>query len=182
MALIERLHSGAGAALAAAGWLMPRYIAGSRRLAVAALLLDAAPLALGAGLLALATGRPLFAGIIVLALGAGFALADHTMRQTLHEPVVFSESVELPQVFSHPHLYLPFAGPGLVIGGAIAAVLLALMLLVFEPPLWAPQPAAAFGALLLIAAGRWLVARQPLLGAAARGLRPPAPSRGPLYA
>src|SRR3989442_3315424 len=134
MGLIEFLHFGVGATLAAAGWLIPRHIAGARRLAVAALLLDAAQLALGAGLLALATGGPLFAGLIVLALGAGFALADHTMRQTLREPVVFSESVELPQVFSHPHLYLPFAGPGLVIGGASAAVLVALMLGPFEPP------------------------------------------------
>src|SRR5204863_267319 len=82
----------------------------------------ASPFVIGAGLLCLASGRPLFAGLVVLALGAGFALADHTMRQTLREPVVFSESVELPQVFSHPHLYLPFAGPGLVLGGAAAAV------------------------------------------------------------
>src|SRR5580700_4988077 len=152
MGAIELLHLGAGAALAAAGWLIPRHIAGARRLAVAALILDAAPLALGAGWLALATGRPLFAGVIVLALGAGFALTDHVMRQTLREPVVFSESVELPQVFSHPQLYLPFAGPGLVIGGALAAVLVALMLLVFEPPLWAPQPLAAIVALVAVTA------------------------------
>src|SRR6266446_2185382 len=179
MGLIELVHLGAGAALAAAGWLIPRHIAGARRIAIAALLLDALPLALGAGLVALATGRPVFAGVIVLALGAGFALADHTMRQTLREPVVFSESVELPQVFSHPQLYLPFAGPGLVIGGAVAAVLLALMLLIFEPLLWAPQPVAAFGALLLIAAGGWLVAREPVLGAAAGVLRRLAPSGEP---
>src|SRR5882762_4608867 len=179
MSLIELLHLAAGAALAMAGWLIPRHIAGSRRAAVAVLLLDAAPLALGAGLLALATGRPLFAGMIVLALGAGFALADHTMRQTLREPVVFSESVELPQVFSHPHLYLPFAGPGLVISGAGAAVLLALMLLVFEPPLWPPQPVAALVALVVIAVGGWLLAREPLLGAAAAAMRRLAPSGEP---
>src|SRR5260370_24755485 len=141
MDLTELVHLGAGAALAAAGWLIPRHIAGARRIAIAALLLDALPLALGAGLLALATGRPVFAGVIVLALGAGFALADHTMRQTLREPVVFSESVELPQVFSHPHLYLPFSGPGVVIGGAIAAGMLALLVLVFRPPRGAPPPA-----------------------------------------
>src|SRR5438034_1164718 len=70
MGLIELLHLAAGAALAMAGWLIPRHIAGSRRAAFAALLLDAAPFALGAGLLALATGRPLFAGVIVLALDA----------------------------------------------------------------------------------------------------------------
>src|SRR5437660_3821071 len=175
MGLIEFLHFGVGATLAAAGWLIPRHIAGARRLGVA-MLVDALPLALGAVLLALATGRPLFAGVIVLALGAGFALADHVMRQTLREPVVFSESVELPQVFSHPQLYLPFAGPGLVIGGASAAVLVALMLLVFEPPLWPPQPVAAAVALLLIAAGGWVFAREPLLGVAASALRRLAPS------
>jgi hypothetical protein len=114
MGPLELLHLGAGLALVAMAWLLPRHIAGARRAAVTVLLIDAAPLALGAILLSLATGRPLFAGLVILALGAGFALADHTMRLTLREPVVFSESVELPQLFSHPHLYLPFAGPGLV--------------------------------------------------------------------
>jgi hypothetical protein len=179
MDLAGLLHLAAGAALAAAGWLIPRHIAGARRLAVAALILDAAPLALGAGWLALATGRPLFAGVIVLALGAGFALTDQVMRQTLREPVVFSESVELPQVFSHPQLYLPFAGPGLVIGGALAAVSIALMLLVFEPPLWAPQPLAAIVALAAVTAAGWLLGRDPLLGVAADRLRRLMPSGEP---
>ncbi|TMK07800.1 MAG: hypothetical protein E6G72_14715 [Alphaproteobacteria bacterium] len=135
MSPLELLHFAAGLALAAAAWLIPRHIAGAYRAKPATLLLDASPFVIGAGLLCLATGRPLFAGLVVLALGAGFALADHTMRQTLREPVVFSESVELPQVFSHPHLYLPFAGPGLVLGGAAAAVLIAMALLLEEPAL-----------------------------------------------
>ena len=173
------LQLGAGLALVAIAWLLPRHIAGACWARVTVLLLDIAPLALAAGLLSLATGRPLFAGLVIVALGAGFALADYSMRQTLREPVVFSESVELPQVFSHPQLYLPFAGPGLVIGGASAAVLLALMLLVFEPPLWPPQPVAAAVALLLIAAGGWVFAREPLLGVAASALRRLAPSGEP---
>ena len=57
-----------------------------------------------------------------MSLGAGFALADWTKRETLREPVVFSEMSELPHVFTHPQLYLPFAGPGLVIGGALATI------------------------------------------------------------
>jgi len=179
MPALELLHLAAGLTLAAVAWLIPRHIAGSRRAAVLVLLLDMAPLALGAGLLCLATGRPLFAGLVVLALGAGFALADHTMRQTLREPVVFSESVELPQVFSHPHLYLPFAGPGLVLGGAAAAVLFAVTLLVDEPPVWAARPGAALAALALIAIGIWLLLREPLLGRAAAGLRRLIPSGEP---
>src|SRR6267378_3525302 len=145
MSLIGLLHLGAGAALAMAGWLMPRHIAGSRR----------------------------------LALGAGFALADYTMRQTLREPVVFSESVELPQVFTHPHLYLPFAGPGLVLGGAAAAVVLALLLLWVEPPLWPPRPSAALFLVMAIAAALWPMSREPLLARAGAAMRRLGPSGDP---
>ncbi|TMJ61661.1 MAG: LTA synthase family protein [Alphaproteobacteria bacterium] len=173
------LHLGAGFALAALAWLLPRHIAGARWTGTVPLLLDAAPLALGVALLSLATGRPLFAGLIVLALAAGFALADHTMRQTLREPVVFSESVELPQVFTHPHLYLPFAGPGLVLGGAAAAVSVAAALLVFEPPLWTPRPALALIIVTLLAIAAGLIAREPLLGRAAAMARRLKPSGEP---
>src|SRR5690348_14564488 len=179
MSALEFLHLAAGVALAAAAWLIPRQIAGSRRAAIAILLLDAAPLGLGAALLGVATGRPLFAGLVVLALGAGFGLADHTMRQTLREPVVFSEAVELPQLFTHPHLYLPFAGPGLVIGGAAAAAALALTLLRLEPSVSAPHPALAVAAVAAIAGALWLGSREPLLGVAAGGLRRLSPSGEP---
>ncbi len=139
MGLLPLLHFAAGAALVAASLLIPRHIAKARLSSLPAVLLDIAPLLLGAALLLLATGRPLFAGVIILAAGAGFALADDTMRDTLHEPVVFSEAVELPQVFTHPQLYLPFAGPSLVIGGALGALFGALALLFLEPPLWPPR-------------------------------------------
>src|SRR5947208_12231866 len=170
MGALWLLHLLGGIALAASGWLLPRRIAGAGRGTAAALLLDMAPLMSGAGLLLLATGRPIFAGVVILALGAGFALADHTMRQTLREPIVFSEMSELPQVFTHPHLYLPFAGPGLVIGGAAGTVALGLALLL-EPPVWAPRPELALVALALVVAMGWLTAREPLLGAAAAWLR-----------
>jgi hypothetical protein len=165
------LHLAAGAALVLAAWFMPRRIAHARWAPPQVLLLDVAPIALGAGLLGLATGRPLFAGVVVAALGAGFALTDLTMRQTLREPVVFSESVELPQVFTHPHLYLPFAGPGLVIGGALAALVAALGLLIAEPPVWEPRPAAALAVAALTASALWLLSRERLIGFAARALR-----------
>ncbi|HLY46422.1 MAG TPA: LTA synthase family protein [Stellaceae bacterium] len=164
------LHVAPGGGLVVAGWLMPRRLARSRFGGPAALLLDAAPLALGALLLGIASGRPLFVGVVVLALGAAFTVADYAMRETLREPVVFSESVELPQVFTHPHLYLPFAGPGLVLGGGAAALALAVMLLAIEPPLWPPQPLAAAGAAALFAAVLWLLACPFPLAAAARVL------------
>lgn len=173
------LHLAAGAGLVLVAWLVPRRIAEARRAPLGVLLVDAAPLALGAVLLAIFAGRPLFAGVVVLAAGAGFTLADYTMRQTLREPVVFSEAVELPQVFTHPHLYLPFAGPGLVIGGAAAAAAAALALLFVEPPLWAPRPLFAFGALALLAGGLRLASREPLLGIVAAWVRRLAPTGEP---
>jgi hypothetical protein len=179
MGALALLHLAAGALLAVAAWLIPRHVACARRAALRVMALDMAPIALGAGLLSLAAGRPLFGGLVMLALGAAFALTDYTMRQTLREPVVFSESVELPQVFTHPHLYLPFAGPGLVLGGAAAATAAALALLVVEPALWTARPVAALVLAALIAACGWLVAREPLLGAAAAALRRLAPSGEP---
>jgi hypothetical protein len=171
MDAVALVHLAAGALLVLAAWLVPRRIARSRRARLAVMLLDAAPVGVGAGLLVVAAGRPLFAGVIVLALGAAFTLADFTMRETLHEPAVFSEAVELPQVFTHPHLYLPFAGPGLVLGGATGAILLAAALLLVEPPVWRPHPFAALAGVALIAAGAWLLSREPLLGAVAGLLR-----------
>jgi hypothetical protein len=179
MGVIELLHLAAGILLGMSAWLLPRCIARAGRARPAALLLDLAPFVLGAGLLGLATGRPLFAGLVTLALGAGFTLTDYTMRQTLREPVVFSEMSELPQVFTHPHLYLPFAGPVLVLGGAAAAVVLGLALLALEPALWSARPVAALAALALLAACGWLFAREPLLGAAAGALRRLAPTGEP---
>ena len=165
------LHIATGAALVLAAWIAPRRIARAGIAPLAVMLLDLAPFALCAALLAVATGRPLFMGVVVATLGAGFCLADHTMRETLREPVVFSESVELPQLFTHPHLYLPFAGPGLVVGGALAALTVATGLLLLEPPAWEPRPLTALAAVALIVASTWLVSRERPVGITASALR-----------
>ena len=85
------------------------------------------------------TRWPIFASAASFALGAGFAFADRTVRDTLREPVVFTALSEVPQVFTHPHLYLPFAGTSLVIGGGIAAVLGSLALSIAEPAAMTPR-------------------------------------------
>ena len=154
-----------------AAWLAPRRIARTGMAPGIVMLLDLAPFALGAALLAVATGRPLFAGVIIAALGAGFCLADHTMRDTLREPVVFSESVELPQLFTHPHLYLPFAGPGRVLGGALIALPVAGALLAFERPAWQPRPLAALAATTLLGFVIWILSHRTPLGLLAAALR-----------
>jgi len=169
---------GAGFTLAVFGWLLPRWVAGARRLGWE-MMLDAAPLATVALLLLLASGRPAYSGATVFVLGGGFAFADRTVRDALREPVLFSALSELPHIFTHPHLYLPFAGTGLVIGGAGVAVLAGLGLLVAEPAVATPHPLAALLAFGLVAGLLWRTGYEPWLGRAARTMRRLTPSGEP---
>jgi hypothetical protein len=169
----------AGAIIVVAAWLLPRRVARARLALRPQLLLDAAPWLVGAALLMTATGRPLFTGSILIALAAGFALADHTMRQTLREPVVFCSISEVPQVFTHPHLYLPFAGPGLVLGGAAAGFGVAAGLLLIEPPLTPAKPLVALALLAFIAVLGLVASRPPPLACVARLLQRLRPTGDP---
>jgi hypothetical protein len=175
----ELLDVAAGAALALAAWLIPRRVAGARMAGLPAVLLDLFPVLLAGGVLLIATGRPIFTGLVLFSLGAGFALADRTKREAVREPVVFSDMSELPHVFTHPQLYLPFAGPGLVIGGALATVALGLALLFFEPPLWQPDALLVVLAVAAVWAGGWLISREPALDKAAALLRRLGPTGEP---
>ena len=165
------LHIAAGGALALAAWLIPRGVAEARTARSAALLLDVLPLLLIGGLVLTATGRPIFTGVVLASLGAAFALADRTKRTVLREPVVSSEISELPHLFTHPQLYLPFAGPALVIGGAAAAVTVCLALLSIEPGLWGPDPLLVTSSSGVVLAGAWLLSREPALGTMAAAFR-----------
>jgi hypothetical protein len=170
---------------AAAAWLIPRRVAAARFAAVQfaatpALLLDILPLLLAGGVLLLATGRPMFAGLVLLALGAGFALADMAKREALLEPVVFSDMAEVRHIFTHPHLYLPFAGPGLVVGGAAAAVGLGVGLLVIGQPLWPPAPLSALAVVVVAFVAGGVLSREPVLGVAAAALRRLRPTGEPV--
>src|SRR5690348_8577105 len=103
----EALHIAVGGVFALAAWLLPRRVAHARAARPPAVLLDVFPVLLAGGLLLAASGRPIFSGVLLAALGAGFALADRTKREVLREPVVFSEMSELRYLFTHPQLYLP---------------------------------------------------------------------------
>jgi Sulfatase len=167
----ELLQPVVGAILTLAAWLIPRRVAKARMTGMLPVLLDLAPVLVIAGLLLIATGRPIFTGLTLFSLGAGFALADWTKREALREPVVFSDMSELPHVFTHPQLYLPFAGPGRVVGGAVAAIVLGIALLWLEPPLWRPDARLiAISVAVVYAAGR-VTSREPALGLAARAMR-----------
>ena len=171
-------HGAIGLTLALAGWIAPRRVAGAHRLG-AATSLDAAPPVLVGSILLLAFGRPVFAGAAVLALGAGFAFADRAVRDTLREPVVFSALSELPQIFTHPHLYLPFAGTGSALGGVAATIVAGVALLLTEPALTTPRPLAALLLFGVVAVLLWRLGREPWLGSAARALLRLRPSGAP---
>jgi Sulfatase len=173
------LQVAVGSALALAGWLLPRRVAGVRGAGWPALLVDLLPVLLASALLLIATGRPVFSGAVVLALGAGLALADAAKRETLREPVVFSDMSELPHVFTHPHLYLPFAGTGLVLGSGAAAAAAGVALLALEPRLFALDPGLVLLDGLAVLA-LWLIGHEPLLGGAAAALRRLDPTGEPL--
>ncbi len=168
-----------GGALLLLAWLIPRQVAGARTFRSPALLLDLLPVLLGGGLLLIGSGRPIFSGLVLFSLGAGFALADRAKRHALREPVVFSEMSELRHVFTHPHLYLPFAGPWLVVGGAVAAIVLCGALLAVNPSLGEPSPVLFLCASAIVGLAGWLLSREPALGVAASALRRLGPTGEP---
>jgi hypothetical protein len=126
-----------GLALSAAGWALVRWVARTPWRNAPLAPLDAiGPLAWWLILLA-ASARPIFSGVVCFATFGGLAFADYWKRATLREPVVFCDSVELIEVVRHPNLYLPFAGPGRVLAGAVVAAAAFCAAPALEPPVWA---------------------------------------------
>ena len=146
------------AALAAIWLVMRRQVGGGSCWVL--LPLDLAPIVLGWLLLLGITARPVMSAVFIVAAGAGLALTDAVKRATLLEPVMFADRAELLEVVRHPSLYLPFAGPLRVIGGAVAAAALVAALFWLEPPAAHPSPLLPA---VLIAAALFLPGWRPLL-------------------
>jgi hypothetical protein len=174
----DLLHIALGLGLALIGWLILRVIARAGRTAWIALLLDLAPVLWGWGVFFAATARPGFAGAVILTLACGLAIADWTKRLVLREPIVFSDSAELSQVFTNPELYLPFAPRGLLYGGGAVLILGAASLVPLEPGVWSAglwQPLVTFGASVALI---WAMSRPPWLPAEAAWLKRNLPPSG----
>ena len=139
-----------GIGLALAGWLIARAVAGARHLRpLAALLFDMVAPTVLFGVLIAASGEPIFAGIVTFAAFGGFAFADIVKRAVLREPVVFTDLSEIRELFRHPDLYLPFAGTGRVIAGALAALAFFVLAYLLEPPIFHPPAALRFIAIAM---------------------------------
>ena len=142
-------------------------------------LLDVAPLLLGALLFAEFTARPLLGALIVAALAVGLAAANAVKRCVLREPVVFADRAELIELLRHPQFYLPFAGTGAVLACGAATAALAGFAAWAVPPLWPWSPWPALGAAFLVAAALHLPGWPPLLVRLRRLYEGLAPSRDP---
>ena len=151
------MHFTIGLALTIAGALAPRAVSGAKLRLSGMFFLDLVPSLLGFVLIASLTARPILAGTIVLSLMIGFAFVDWVKRATLLEPAVFSDLGELIELFRHPDLYLPFAGPIRVILAAIGIFILFAILFVYETPAWAWSPARAFILPLIIVGAGWAI-------------------------
>lgn len=102
---------------------------------------------------------------------AGIALADRTKRKVLREPLAFSDIGELTQVFTHPALYIPFAGPFAVYGGATAMICGVLLLGALEPAYIITPIALRVTIFAALLAFLYAVSRPPLLLHVAAALR-----------
>jgi len=172
-------HAVAGLAVACGGWLIPRAVAGAHRYRWRGLWLDAfLPLTVFL-LLAALTARPLFAGAISCAMGAGFSYADRAKRRVLAEPVVFTDVFQAFDIFRHPKLALPFPHLGRVLCIVAAAGGLFFAAFRAEPAAWPWSPwIALLPPSLLLVAG-WACGG-PFNVAAGRALRKLRPVGDPL--
>jgi hypothetical protein len=133
----------AGFLAACGGWLVTRSVSGRLPRFGPWLLLDAALPAALFTLVLLLSGRPLFAGVVTLCLGAGFTYAERAKRRTLGEPIVFTDVFQTFDIFRHPQLAMPFPN----LWSIALAVLLSIAAFA---TLYALEPA-------FLGAGRWLL-------------------------
>jgi hypothetical protein len=167
-------HFTIGLIMALGGALVPRAVSRAPLRLSGRLLLDLLPSFLGFVLFATLTARPILAGTLILSLMIGFAFVDWVKRATLLEPAVFSDLGEFIELFRHPDLYLPFAGPARVIGAAIGIFVLFGILGVYETPAWQWTPLSGLLPPLLICAAGWAI-HGPFINQTAelfRGLKP----------
>lgn len=167
-----------GFGLTLLGWSLPRAVAGTRYRWHPSVLLDLSIPVIAFALMAALTARPIFAGLFVLSLGAGYAFADRAKRATLAEPIVFTDVFQAFDIFRHPHLALPFPRitPVLVGVGAVIAFVATLLLLEGASWQWSALPLEV---VLLIAAGIIWSVGGPLNPAVSRWLRRLGPSGDP---
>jgi hypothetical protein len=177
--VIDALTIVAGAACAIAGCQLPRSGAGARWHSSVHVAIDLAFPMMVFVLVAAATARPLFAGVLTFVLCAGYAHSDRSKRSVLSEPIVYTDVFQALDIFRHPSLAVPFPDKLPILCGAAGALILFGSLFVFVPPAWAWTPWPLVASLSAVAAIVVLL-RGPLGARAARGLERLRPTADPV--
>jgi hypothetical protein len=160
----------AGIVLTFSGWMLLRIASRTVLRWSPAIFLDLALPATCFGLLAASTARPVFAGIITLALSAGYAYADRAKLKVLAEPVVFTDVFQAFDIFRHPRLALPFPNKGGVLTAAAAVISVFVLLFRLEPTAWTLSPWPVLMLLGAVFLAAWTVGGR-FSGRAAKSLR-----------
>jgi hypothetical protein len=147
---------------------------------VPALLLDLGVVLLGWGAVLSLTARPRVAALVIFGLAVGLVVVDQVKRAVLREPVVFADRAELRELIRHPGLYLPFAGTGRVVAGAVALVAGFFGVLALEPAQWRWSLEPPLAAIIAVSAALTLPVRPPFLGWLQRFYEWLGPSRDPV--
>lgn len=159
-----------GLALATMGWFICRRVARTRWDWSLLLLLDALPAASLMLTIYAISGRPLFSGIVTLAIGAAYAHADASKRRVLAEPIVYTDFFQAPDIFRHPELALPFPNKGRILLGAIVGLTVLAGLYQIETPIAVPA-LHTLSALGLVLMCNWAIMLGPLNKHAGKWLR-----------
>ncbi|MES2684947.1 MAG: LTA synthase family protein [Pseudomonadota bacterium] len=155
------LRWGAAILLLLIAWLLPRRAAGTPLKLSPALPLDLVlPLAVFA-LVLLCSARPLLAGVVTLAAGAGWARADRDKRRVLAEPIVFTDVFQTFDIARHPQLAMPFPHKAPLVLAGLATIAFFSLVIWAEPPQWRANVWRSL-CLLLMAIAATLLARRLL--------------------
>jgi hypothetical protein len=152
------IQLGAGVVTVGGGWFATRFAGRCGFRFDRWLLLDALLPALLFGLLLTAGGRPIFAGVLTLAVGSGYAYAEQAKRKTLAEPIVFTDVFQALDIFRHPQLAMPFPNRLPIFLSVAGAVAVFVGLFVWERPVGVDWPWPFLGLLVGLFAGCGLIA------------------------
>jgi hypothetical protein len=149
----------AGAALPIAGWCGLRWAVGASFKPGPALVIDAALPMTGFVLIFAASGKPIFAGTVILLAILAFAKADQLKRRTLLEPIVFADGYQtIDVVFRHPELNMLFSEKRHILCAVVIILGLFTGIYVVDAGVWPWTAWPGVAAAALVAAGGWVVA------------------------
>jgi phosphoglycerol transferase MdoB-like AlkP superfamily enzyme len=162
----------AGFVLVLSGWYLSRRAARTPLRLSAALTIDSVLPAIIFTLVLALSARPLLAGVVTFALGAGWGKADRDKRSVLGEPIVYTDIFQAFDILRHPKLALPFPHKSRILLAAIAVITFLALIVHFEPAVWSgvwlPLVLCVAGIACVIAIGSSLLPQQ---AADLRGLR-----------